>query len=560
MKKNVVLSLSLAFALLVSGCGAGAGNTEPAGAEPAGEEITATASETAEPVSESPAATAVADESGSYYQETVEGSVLNIGVGSSVTSWNPWSNGMNAATSGSMGGMLYQTLMTMEMEPVLAYEYEAVDDTTYDFHIWDNITDSLGNPLTAEDVVFSYEQGIASGNAHGIDIIETVTALDDYTVEFTFSHEPYIGDLESVVGQISIVTRASYEASSDNMVNTPVGTGAYVLDKWVADSITTLTVRDDFWAKPEQILSPSMECSVETVNYKVISESAQLTIGLENGDIDFSNAITNEDLSFFEEGGEYAANYNVDILPAGLTNYLLCNCSENSVCSDPVLREAIYYAIDAQSIVNGVANGMGIVTHDGSNATLQDYNTDWNEEDNYYNYNLETAKKKLEEAGYADGKLTLTLYCESGDLYTNISTLVQAFLNQLGINVNIEPYESTMLADYVADSKSWDLLVCCFGSEDYIVNNWAHICDPANWSWGKSYNFIDDDKLVELLYTCKTLDGHTPENLDAFHKYATDNAYMMGLYNGYSCAVMNNKYSAVYNIQNNLIAQATIFN
>ena len=157
MKKNVVLSLSLAFALLVSGCGAGAGNTEPAGAEPAGEEITATASETAEPVSESPAATAVADESGSYYQETVEGSVLNIGVGSSVTSWNPWSNGMNAATSGSMGGMLYQTLMTMEMEPVLAYEYEAVDDTTYDFHIWDNITDSLGNPLTAEDVVFSYD-------------------------------------------------------------------------------------------------------------------------------------------------------------------------------------------------------------------------------------------------------------------------------------------------------------------------------------------------------------------------------------------------------------------
>ena len=84
---------------------------------------------------------------------------------------------------------------------------------------------------------------------------------------------------------------------------------------------------------------------------------------------------------------------------------------------------------------------MGIVTHDGSNATLQDYNTAWNEEDNYYNYNLETAKKKLEEAGYADGKLTLTLYCESGDLYTNISTLVQAFLNQLGINVNIEPYE-----------------------------------------------------------------------------------------------------------------------
>ena len=132
--------------------------------------------------------------------------------------------------------MLYQTLMTMEMEPVLAYEYEAVDDTTYDFHIWDNITDSLGNPLTAEDVVFSYEQGIASGNAHGIDIIETVTALDDYTLEFTFSHEPYIGDLESVVGQISIVTRASYEASSDNMVNTPAVSYTHLSRKLTNDN------------------------------------------------------------------------------------------------------------------------------------------------------------------------------------------------------------------------------------------------------------------------------------------------------------------------------------
>lgn len=499
---------------------------------------------------------AFAEENTSYYQELVEGSVLNIGVPASVTSWGPWSGGMDANSAGSMGGMVYQTLMTMDLRPVLAYEYEAVDDTTYDFHIWDNITDSNGNKIDANDIVFSYEQGIASGNAHGIDIIESITAKDDYTVEFKFSHVPYIGDLESAVGQISIVSQESYEASEDGMIGNPIGSGPYILENWVADSITTMKAREDYWATEEQVLSPELECSVETVNFKVISESSQHTIGLESGDIDFSKSITNEDLAFFQEGGEHADEYNVDVLPSGLTNMLLPNCSEASVCSNKALREAIFYAIDSASLVQGVANGMGIVTYDASNPTLQDYNEAWNEEDNYYQYNVEKAQEKLEEAGYSAGDLTLTMFCESGDTYTNMATLIQAFLTQIGINVDIEPYENTMLADYVADNTKWDLLLCCFGSEDYIVNNWAHVCDPANWSWGLSYNFIDDEKLVDLLYTCKSLDGHTEDNLNAFHEYVVENAYMKGLYNGYTCAVMNNAYTATYNIQGQLIAQA----
>ncbi len=491
---------------------------------------------------------------------TVEGSVLNIGVNGSITSWGPWSGGMDANSAGSMSGMIYQTLMTMDLRPVLAYEYEAVDETTYDFHIWDNITDSAGNSIKAEDIVFSYEQGIASGNAHGIDIIEGVSAKDDLTVEFAFNHVPYIGDLESVVGQISIVSKATYEASEDGMIGTPIGSGPYVLENWVADSITTLKARDDYWASEDQILSPEMDCTVETVNYKVISEAAQQTIGLENGDIDYSKNITNEDLAFFQEGGEHADEYNVDVLPSGLTIMLLPNCSDASVMANQALREAVFYAIDTPSMIQGIENGMGIMTYDASNPTLPDYNKAWEEEDNYYRYDLEKAKEKLAEAGYSANELTLTLYCESNDKMTNLATLIQAFLLQTGINVSIEPYENTMLADYVADNTKWDLLLCWFGSEDYIVNNWAHVVDPANWSWGKSYNFIDDDKLVDLLYTCKSLDGHTEENLNEFHEYVVDNAYMKGFYNEYSCAVMNKAFTAVYSVQGQLIPQATVIN
>ena len=563
MKKRAVLSLVLAAMLVLSGCGSSSSSStsadtdtdEEATEEEAEEEAADTEEEAAEEETEEEEDHgATADENGSYYQETTEGSVLNIAIGDSITSWAPWSSG-----SGFGNSMIYQTLMNDDMEPMLAYAYEEIEENVYAFYLWDNITDSNGNALTASDVVFSIEEGVASGNIHGASVIESVEAIDDYTVYVTFTHAPYIGDLETAA-QINIVTQASYEASEDGMVTTPIGTGPYVLENWVADSITTFVARDDYWAEPDQILSPEMECSIETVNYQIISEAAQQTIALETGSVDYAGELTNEDLSFFQEGGEYADDYTVDIIPAGLTQYVLLNCSDDSVCSNVALREAIYYAIDAESIVQSVANGMGILTHDGSNSTLQDYNPEWDEEDNYYNYDLENAAEKLAEAGYSSGELTLTLFCESGDTATNIGTIVQAFLMQIGIDVSIEAYEPSMLENFVSDSSAWDILICCFGSQDYVVNNWAHIMDPANWSWGLTYNFIDDDYLVDLLYTCKSLDGHTEENLDLFHEYCIENAYMMGLYNGYTCGVISNKYTAVYNSQGSLLAQATIIN
>ncbi|MCD7762059.1 MAG: ABC transporter substrate-binding protein [Lachnospiraceae bacterium] len=501
--------------------------------------------------------TALAEESTSA--ATYEGSVMNIGVTSSTASWNPFTGTGSSTGVGQASTMIYETLMDLSMNPVLAYDYEKIDDVTYDFYIWDNIVDSQGNAITASDVVFSYEQAIAGGNAHGISIIDTVTAVDDYTVEFTFTHEPYIGDLESVAGQVAIISQAAYEASEDNMATEPIGTGPYVLTEWVPDSITTVTVRDDYWASEDQIGSDMMKSNIETVNFVVISEASQSTIALENGTIDYSANITTADLTFFEEGGVDSENYYVEQLAQGLTTVLLANMSEDSILGDnQALREAVFYAIDVPSIIVGASSGNGIITYDASNASLSDYNTEWNDEDNYYHYNVETAQEKLAEAGYSSGEVSLTLFCESGDEYTNMATLIQAFLANIGINVEIEAYDSAILNEYAADSTQWDLILSLTGSEDYIVNSWAHLFDPENYSNGMSINFIDDQEMFDLLNLCKTYDGHTEENLNAFHEYITGNAVAMGLYNSYTNSVVNRKYELSYTQQMSIIPQATV--
>ncbi len=502
------------------------------------------------------AGTAFAEEEGSS-GALYPGSVMNIGVTGSVSSWNPFNGTGSGSNVGQATDMIYENLMDMTLNPVLAYEYDKIDDVTYDFYIYDNIYDSEGNHITAEDVKYSYDLGVNGGNFHGLSIVESVDVIDEYAVEFHFEHEPYIGDLEAVAGQVPIISQVAYEESGDDMVSWPVGTGPYVLTEWVPDSITTVEVRDDYWASEDQLGCKNMYRNIETVNFVVISEASQSTIALESGNIDTSPNITAADLAFFDEGGQDSDNFYVDHLASGLTTVLLPNMSEDSILStSQELREAVFYAIDVPSLIIGASNGDGIVTYDASNHSLSDYNLDWDDEDNYYHYDMDKAKEKLEESGCTN--VDLVIMCQSDEEQTNMATLIQAFLEAIGIHSSIEAYDASLIDEYAADSTSWDLLLRMTGSEDYIVNSWAHLFDPANYAHGMTINFIDDQEMFDLLTTCKTYDGHTAENLDAYHAMLTDNAYAMGLYNTYSCNVVSRKFEVFYNTQMTLIPQASI--
>ena len=502
MKKFLALFLALVMVLsLFAGCGGNqTDSTEP---EATGADIIST------------------DEQGR--------TVVRVGIQAAPTTMAPWE-------AMSMGGIatrrsIYEFLVDKasfggEMVGVLMESWEKVDDTTYNCTIFKDIYDTEGNHMTANDVVFSYMKAKELGNMAKLSVIVEVTAVDEYTAQFKFEKPLGLGDIETLWSEAPVVTQAAYEASPDGMATMPIGTTAYKVSEYVAGASITLEKTGDYWQKDESKFGTYSAANIDVIKYIVISDTAQMTMALENGSIDISAAITADDIHRFQD----VPGYKVSSYPDNLLNVLLPNCSEDSPLNNQALREAIFYAINAEEILVGVYGGEGIVANSNGSSIYGDANPDW-ENDEYWPQDIELAKQKLAEAGYKEGELTLNLLCLNVAQSQSMATMVQAYLSAIGINVKINAYENAMFNTMMQDSTAWDISLNSIASSDYLISLWKLAFSKDNNTWEGTSNFVFDDELQNLIAEAATLDGHTTENMDAINDLLTENAYVYALFN-----------------------------
>lgn len=129
------------------------------------------------------------------------------------------------------------------------------DRTWVIFNLRDDVRFSDGSPLTAEDVVFSFNIFLTKGLTDFRTILATkvdkVEALDPHKVKFTFKPDIPTRDLVGDVGGLPIMSKAHYEAEGLDLAEssmTPfVGSGAYVLDKMRIGESVTYRRNPDYW-------------------------------------------------------------------------------------------------------------------------------------------------------------------------------------------------------------------------------------------------------------------------------------------------------------------------
>lgn len=125
------------------------------------------------------------------------------------------------------------------------------------FNLRDDVTFSDGTPMTAEDVIFSYETFLAKGLTDFRTIfatkVESVEALDPLRVKFTFKTGIPTRDLPQDVGGLPILSKAHYAANNLDLEEsnlTPfLGTGAYLLDKMRIGESVTYKRNLDYWGE-----------------------------------------------------------------------------------------------------------------------------------------------------------------------------------------------------------------------------------------------------------------------------------------------------------------------
>ncbi|MGM9521342.1 MAG: ABC transporter substrate-binding protein [Oscillospiraceae bacterium] len=490
--------------------------------------------------------------------------VVNVAVNEDPGSLSPWV-GNNTGRINILGS-IYQHLVETdgfggEMVGIIMESYEAVDERTFDMKIREGIVDTAGNSIKASDVVFSYQTDIDMGyHAGRLGSIESIEAIDEYTVRWTFKTVPYDGDLCAVWIESYIVSQASYEASDDEMALDPVGSTPYVLTDYTTGTSLTLEKADSYWQAPEDTFE-LYQANVDVINYKIITDVSQIATGLKTGEVDMTNTIAAIDLASFQEGGEYADGFTVVEERANPAYMLMFNCSDDSYCSNVNLRKAISCAINTDQIVSGVLGGAGFRFNALGNPKYGDYNDSWGK-DGYFEYDMDAAKEYLDkftqETGVNASDLNLVLTLKEGT-YTfdeEVTVALQGFLYDLGINATIATQPATTYAEFIADPGNWDLgLICDNGaSTAYLIQWYQNVMLPDYYdNDGAGQSHIADQTLFDMINNCRTIEGHTQENMDELNDYINDNCYFYGLCGYYEYFVTTNWITSVCHENRNCI-------
>lgn len=342
---------------------------------------------------------------------------------------------------------------TGELEPLIAESWEATSDTSYVFNIRKGIKFHDGSELTAEDVKFSLDRAIASAAvSYIVDFIDTVTVVDEYTVEITLD-APYAPTLRNLSVPFSaIVPKAIVENDEGAFIKNPIGSGPYKFVEWKQGDSATLEAFDDYWrGAPE----------TKNLIMKVIPEAAQRTIALETGEVDLSYDILPNDLGRIEENSDLTL-YEAPSLTAF---YISMNMNKKPF-DDIRVREAINIAIDRQLLIDTVAYGSGEAADSIiAPAVFGYYDT------GDYEYNPEKAKQLLVEAGYPDGFET-SIWVNDNQTRVEVCQAIQGMLQEVGIDAKVEIME---FGSFISETS--------IGAHDMAYFGWVTSTTDADYTY-----------------------------------------------------------------------------
>ena len=158
-------------------------------------------------------------------------------------------------------GLLFDTLVTgAGDEPdsaygLVAHSIEVADDKqSVTYYMRPEAKFSDGTPVTAEDVVFSFNTLKSKGHPQYRFLLRDVTkaeAIDKHTVRYTFKGN-LVRDLPLTVGSLAILSKAYYtkrDFTKTTLEEGPLGSGPYLLADHKSNAYVTYKRRDDYWAK-----------------------------------------------------------------------------------------------------------------------------------------------------------------------------------------------------------------------------------------------------------------------------------------------------------------------
>lgn len=289
--------------------------------------------------------------------------------------------------------------------PALAESFENVDSTHWVAKLRPGVKFQDGNPLTAEDVVFSLERApnVPGSPASFVDYVADIAKMeivDPLTIKFTTKYPN--PNFANRVGGVFILEKKVAEGATNadfNSGKATIGTGPYKFVEWVPADHLTLVRNDDYWGKKP---------AYDKVTVRYISNAAARVAALLSGAVDLIDQVPPADqpklkadskVSLFSTASArliYLALNQRDKAP-GVTDLDGKPLAKNPF-KDTRVRQAISMMIDRAGLVEHILFGEGEPTMNQVPEGMLGYNADLQPV-----YDPAAAKKLLAEAGYPKG-------------------------------------------------------------------------------------------------------------------------------------------------------------
>lgn len=519
MKKLLCIVLAMIMVLSLAACG---GSAAPA--------------ETEAPKADAPAA---APEAPAAEPEggIVRGGTIKMGKGIVLTNLNPTK--VNAQDSDyEIIHQIYENLIVADpsgnLVPGLAESWEVVDETTIVFKLRQGVKFHDGSDFNAEACKTTMDYYKSEGDANWfqnqLKCLESVEVVDDYTVQFNLS-EPssmFLTDITNYVGLM--IAPSAIEKGNDWMATNACGTGPFKVGEYVETVSIELLANEDYWKMGEDGEALPY---VDSVEITFMTDQTTKVNSLIAGDIHVTDYLVTTGIETLNA----TEGVNTRAISTSEVYAIFCNVNDE-LASNKLVRQAIAYGIDRETLAFAITRGLGGI------GTFVSKEGQWfHDPTTPYTYDVEKAKALLTEAGYPDG-IDLKMTCISREPDNTVMQVLQEMLKASGIRLELNSMERD---EWVALwSKERTGQIGLAKTTVPRVDPYVQIYTNLGAESASNYSNYKGEKFNELLESLSGIyDTEEQKKVmsEAQAAYLEDSAtiflYTLPRYNGYSDKVQN---------------------
>ena len=432
--------------------------------------------------------------------------VLRVGVNDEPTTVSPFE--YKGRADELINQIIFQQLInfnpvTEKWEPELAESFEFLENKAdIRLRLRRGSRFSNGDPVTAHDVRFSWQQHIDPKNASvlagGYAPIKNVEVVDDYTCIFRFDKP--VAHWRNIMA-MTVAPKKHYEkVGREAYRNDPIGSGAYrLVERKIGESMTFMVVPNHHKFKPD------FKKLVLVLVPDVITRVSML----ETGELDLIDRIP----SHLVEGLKKNKSLRVKISKIPSWFGMAFRGTTDPLMNDIKLKYAFQHAINRQEIVDKIFLGLGFTHH-----MFSDWHELGTDPSIRWEFNPEKARRLVRESGYKSGMPLTLSYSTAIPNASLVAISIQKYMKNVGVTIKLQQLEFGTYMTYAMKRDKRLGHVDIFTWPGTIDPNWRMILGFRSTGFYTPYMNRPNKKLMDQLVDQQTVLINETERLAVLKK------------------------------------------